>query len=347
MIRRILAIILILCASAAFGLEVEEGRMRLVIHEETGRFSLYYLQDTRTDRYIPLILAQDPRTSVLSLYDEGRVYRLGESPIYSVEASALAGGAAAELRFQTATVSVIQRFSFVHSEQAEQSNAVRLDLILQNTSDQPRELGLRLLLDTYLGESSNIHFSTRGTQRITRETELGPQAAVDYWTSPAQSTDSIGLRYFIDGPQISSPNRVVFANWKRLNEAAWEYEVNSSRNFNLLPYSINDSAAAVYYGPTVLPRRSEEVYTTVLANSSAQNVVLGEESVDVAEPSTPGTELNENQVGRRRRLREINTFIDEINTRLTADEPVGTDQVVALRRGLEESRASSVDSSEE
>ncbi len=347
MIRHIIAAVLILSASSVFALEVQDGRMRLVIHEDTGRFSLYYLQDTRTERYIPLILAQDPRTSVLSLYDEGRVYRLGESPIYSVGTSARAGGEAVELRFQTATVSVIQRFSFVNSQDSEQTDGVRLDLILRNTSDQPRELGLRLLLDTYLGESSNIHFSTLGTQRITRETEMGPSAGISYWTSPAQSTDSIGLRYFTDGAQISTPDRVVFANWKRLNEAPWDYEVNSSRNFNLLPYSINDSAAAVYYGPTVLPRRSEEVYTTILANSSARNIVLSESSVDASEPSESGTVLDEDQVDRRRRLREINAFIDEIDSRLAADEPVSADQIVSLRRALEEIRSISDDSSGE
>lgn len=337
MIRRavLATLVSVFAATVAFGLEVESGRMKVEIHEETGRFSLYYLQDTRTRRFIPLFLAQDPRTSVVSLYDEGRVYRLGESPVYSVDAQITDYGAV--LRFRTATVTVNQEFRFVASTSAESADGVRIDFVLQNNSDQPRELGLRVLLDTYLGESSNTHFSTVTNQRITRETQLGPESATSYWLSPAQGTQAVGLRYLVDGTGITVPNRVVFANWKRLNETVWEYETNPSRNFNLLPYSINDSAAAVYYGPTVLPRRSSTTMTTVLANASAGAFDLDPASDQGGAPDTQ-TGATSEQRPLRALLGSVNDLVDEINRRLASDDALSAEEIVALRRLLDEIR---------
>jgi hypothetical protein len=53
--------------------------MKLIIHENTGRFSLYYLEDVRKNLYTPLFLVQDPRTSVLSILVNNKVYRMGEA----------------------------------------------------------------------------------------------------------------------------------------------------------------------------------------------------------------------------------------------------------------------------
>jgi hypothetical protein len=56
------------------------------------------------------------------------------------------------------------------------------------------------------------------------------------------------------GAGLDRPDRVHFANWKRLNDAAWLLEASSARNFTLLPYSVNDSAIALYWLPRPIPR---------------------------------------------------------------------------------------------
>jgi hypothetical protein len=56
------------------------------------------------------------------------------------------------------------------------------------------------------------------------------------------------------GPGIDRPDKVVLANWKRLSDASWGFDVNSQRNFTLVPYSINDSAIALYWEPISVAR---------------------------------------------------------------------------------------------
>ena len=78
------------------------------------------------------------------------------------------------------------------------------------------------------------------------------------------------------------------ANWKRLNDASWEYETTSKRNFNLLPYSINDSAVSHYYPiVTVNPKATSQV-RLLLGNITASD--LQPLSTDeTAASSTPDT----------------------------------------------------------
>jgi len=68
----------------------------------------------------------------------------------------------------------------------------------------------------------------------------------------------------LQGSGITSADKVVLANWKRLNDATWDYEVRSSRNFNALPYSINDSGIAIYFEPNTLSPGSKREITMAL-----------------------------------------------------------------------------------
>ena len=62
----VLAVLLfILCTVFCFSLELNNGRIKLVLHKNIGRFSLYYLSDQEEQRYTSFFLDQDVRTSVM------------------------------------------------------------------------------------------------------------------------------------------------------------------------------------------------------------------------------------------------------------------------------------------
>ena len=67
---------------------------------------------------------------------------------------------------------------------------------------------------------------------------------------------------------LRSPDVLCFANWKRLNDTPWKFSFIEGRNFNLLPYSISDSAVAYYYEPEVLGRAKQRNFTILLASES-------------------------------------------------------------------------------
>jgi hypothetical protein len=74
----VLGILLLSLALAPLAaVEIDSGKVRLILYEGIGRFSLY----TRSPamEYIPLFVDQDPRTSGISLVVNDKIYKLGDS----------------------------------------------------------------------------------------------------------------------------------------------------------------------------------------------------------------------------------------------------------------------------
>ena len=253
-------------------LELTEGRVKLVLDETVGRFGIQFREDLSSTRFVSLLFDQDPRTSYLTVVEGNRVHRMGDATGFRLETTRTDAGARFEWR--SPTLEVIQEFRFVRSPAASVTDAIAVELTIRNTSQRPVAVGARYLFDTHLGEPSNIHFTAPGFERINRETELSADSTVWYWRSPARASGDLGFQHYVFGPGITPPDRIVFANWKRLHDQPWDFTVNPSRNFNLLPYSVNDSAAAVYYDVSILnPSEAREI-VTVLGNSATEMIAL-------------------------------------------------------------------------
>jgi hypothetical protein len=69
------------------------------------------------------------------------------------------------------------------------------------------------------------------------------------------------------GDGVTTPDRLVLANWKRLSDSPWLYETVPARSFSELPYSINDSAACLYFGPQPLAAGATSTYQIVLSGA--------------------------------------------------------------------------------
>jgi hypothetical protein len=66
--------------AAGQGEDFSSGRIKLVLHEETGRFSLYYITDYVLGKTIPLFFSPDPRTSFFAVTHIATWKRLNEVP---------------------------------------------------------------------------------------------------------------------------------------------------------------------------------------------------------------------------------------------------------------------------
>jgi hypothetical protein len=256
-IKRAIAFVMI--AATVFSIsavDYQVGNYRLSISDQSGRFSLFYEMDGQE---IPLFFSENPRTSSASLRYNDILLRLSdEKPIiisiqeftnavvvqYSVEG----------LRFE-------QSFSFIQDSSGE-ILALAIDLIIINQSAEAVDSELRLIFDTTLGEQQSAHFVTARNPAVNREYGFSPNSG-ESWILSRSSEAS--LLFTLAGSGASAPREVVAANWKRLSEAPWGYEVQESRNFNLLPFSINDSALGLYYGPDAIPPQDKAQYRLYLS----------------------------------------------------------------------------------
>jgi hypothetical protein len=192
--------------------------------------------------------------------------------------------------WRSAFLQVTETFTWLASQGSLGTDGVRIDIALKNLSQADITAGVRFLFDTYLGESSFVHFRTETLTQVSRELTLQAGSLPAYWVSPlAGDPEDFGFQVMTSGQGITVPDKIVFANWKRLSDAPWVFDTSPSRNFSLLPYSVNDSAASQYYDPRPIPRGREVTITLAVgkfnrggssasASALAQSLAAGQQA---------------------------------------------------------------------
>lgn len=255
--------LVLLVPIAAFSLEVREGRLKLIIHEASGRFNLYYLVDIQKDQYEPLFVDKDPRTSFSALIVDDRTHRLGESAAFRFRTERTEGGA--RQIFESSSLVATQEFSFSRLSGSSLADTLRIDVNLVNKSDRELSVGFRLTIDSNLGEKKPAHFRT-DKREFASEATIVPRSDDDAWW--ISDDDKLSLMGSVAVKGTESPDLLHFANWKRLNDAPWKAQASAGRNFNLLPYSIGDSAVGYYFDPKPLARGAERKQTVYIGVSN-------------------------------------------------------------------------------
>jgi hypothetical protein len=244
----------------AGALDFTGGRLKLVLHENTGRFSLYYLSDITRERYTPLFVDQDPRTSFLTVMVNDRTYRMGEASAFRTRIEGAPANPA--IIFDSSFLAVTQEFSFIKTAGSSLTNGIRMHIRVLNRGERQAWVGLRFLLDTSLGEeSSPAPFST-DQRSLNAETVIEKTAPDRYWIS---RSDHVSLMGSISTGVTAPPDLVHFANWKRFNDTPWKIQYTPGRNFNNLPYSVGDSAVCYYFEPLPLARGESRDFDILLA----------------------------------------------------------------------------------
>jgi hypothetical protein len=347
----VLALLLLTVALAPLAaVEIDSGRVRLILHEGIGRFSLYARSSAASGDYIPLFVDRDPRTSGISLVVNEKIYKLGDSSEFTETVEKSQGAVMARFRWTSRTLEVVQEFTPVLSPASGGAEGVRMSIRISNRSRSRLSVGLRLCLDTYLGEDNLSHFRSDRHQEIRNELTIPGSDMIRYWLSPsADSPESLGLLCLTSGYDITPPDKIVFANWKRLSDASWDYQTSRNRNFNLMPYSINDSAVCMYYDPVDLPALGSREIVLVLANVTLTDY-SGEGQtavIDVAPEQSPTApppvqspaahppdslqelrdRLGSESASPEQDLVDLNRLIDMIDERLAAGEKISAEEL--------------------
>ncbi|MDR1950534.1 MAG: hypothetical protein LBQ38_14185 [Spirochaetaceae bacterium] len=242
------------------GVEYSDGSIRLVLHEGTGRFSLYYTSNTPGSAYEPLFMDQDPRTSFLSVLVNNRAYRMGEASVFRTRVGD--NSARPSISFESPFLMVTEEFSFIKTLGSGTSNGVRIDIRAVNLGKESVQVGFRFLLDTNLGENGGGPPFVTDQRSLTTETVIEGRNNEQRWIS---RNNRIGLMGSLSLGNEKKPDLVHFANWKRLNEVSWKLTYVPERNFNYLPYSIGDSAVCYYFDPLPLAGGASRTVSILLS----------------------------------------------------------------------------------
>lgn len=115
---------------------------------------------------------------------------------------------------------------------------------IKNTGYVKHTVGIRIMIDTYVGNTDAPTFVLPNIGKLSYETEFLspniPKVWQAYANYPANiNTVSLGiLKWGCDSP---SPNRVIFGGWGSLSSNPWTYTIDPTR-----PLSF-DNAVAIYW----------------------------------------------------------------------------------------------------
>jgi hypothetical protein len=264
--KQVVCILAFLAAIPLFGAEYDDGRVRLVLDPQIGRFSLYYMTDVSQRKYEPLFVEQDPRTTVLTVNYNDKFYRMGDSPEFKISEGGTPQRPA--LIFESPFLKVTEEFSFIVTQGSSASSGIRINFRVENKGWRRIQAGLRFLLDTNLGESTTVPFVTNDRE-VEEELILTQKNGIDrYWVSGRP--DELALMGSLSADVDRSPDQVHFANWKRLDQVPWSLGLVPGRKFNNPPYSIRDSAVAYYYEPARIDRGGELSFYLLLGAYHSQ-----------------------------------------------------------------------------
>jgi hypothetical protein len=326
-------------------LEIKEGLIKLILHKDFGRFSAYYLSNIDNFTYKSLLVENDPRTTVLTLVIDNRVYRMGETLAFKETIEQISNGA--RFVWSSSFLKVTEEFTFVSSKASQLADGIMIKLYLENISNREVTVGVRYIFDTYLGEDPGQHFMTNMETEIKTEKDYQRNGMIRYWVSPlSDNTNFKGLQVMTSGEGVTIPDSVVFANWKRLNDSTWSYVSASNRNFNLLPYSVNDSAVSQYYEPLAIATQKTREIVLVMGNFnkdgfSAIQDTRYDEIKDILEKATtsststttsPTTDSkNDSLLTLKGDLKTIDNLLLEINKKIDLEQITENDIIIIER----------------
>lgn len=336
MIKKFFAVIcMMMIPAGAFCLDLQEGKIKLVLHESSGRFSAYYREDISSNNFNPLFVKDDPRTTFLAILADNVVYKMGEDSSFKQTLEETSDGG--QFVWESAYYRVTQHFSFVRSPGSTLSDGFSLKITVENISEGTRKIGIAFLVDTFLGEDDGVHFRTDRTDRVKNEQEFLKADMPEYWLSPfdEDAEEPAGFQGILNNKNIDVPDRIILGNWKRLNDNIWNYNHSASRNFNLLPYSINDSAVAVYYFPVSLDAAAsvEKVLHFGLFSEDGFSTSGGTELSNLANSVSGNSSDDEHTL--MEDLTAVKDLLNRIDAILNSGEEINDDTIEVLSELLQ------------
>jgi hypothetical protein len=371
-VRFILLAVIMVCAPVFLCAEsIENEHLRVEVDTETGRLFLSRVQegkDARQDDHNDLLFFDTSPSSYTVIYLDGLACIFGGSEgTLAVERAP--GGKRISAVWDMGSLQVVQDTGFARRENSGREDGVKITYTVFNRTEGSHAIGMRILFDTYLGEAGENHFTVFPGGGIQYEKTLEGEKLPDYWISKgAEGSSGACLRGVLKGKMVTTPERITFANYVFLQQHLFPFPARKWNSFDMLPFSKNDSAVALYYTPVELPAGGQRVISTLLGKCgegeygeyktdaekpssdeepSSQSV---EESVLIAEEKKeqlplPAPEPDTNRIrAEMEEIAEMQTTVDSINSLieridellLDGGEKSDEDDLLLLRRKLED-----------
>lgn len=189
-----------------------------------------------------------------------RVWIDGDTPIYGdggrwLEAPQMKDGRLTSVWKHT-DIEVAQIVSYVYGMQLGRVDTIQIKYTLTNVGRSMREVGLRIMIDTLIGDNDGVPFVVPGHKGIVTEALefTGAQVPESFQAleEPDLAEPGVIVRMRLQGGETTRPDRLVITHWPG-SSADW--------NFPLTDLG-HDSAVGLYYEPRSMARGESRTIVT-------------------------------------------------------------------------------------
>ncbi len=290
-------IVTILSVNILYGvvLELKNKYIKIIGDPDTGRFIFKTTEgdpNLDSDQNSLLLYEDYPPTSYTTIKIDGINYKFGDNEHGRFITSMINRDNKLMCVWKVNNIEVMEELRFVKGPTTGRDDTVEIKYTILNKDSKAHKIGIRIMLDTYLGKEDGAPFRVPGLGDIKTETELKGKNIPQYWYSYDDlSEPTVRAQGTLRSEGITLPDRVIFASWERFQKYLWDFKVKSGRSFRRSIIGPLDSAIAMYWEPKdVNPNESFQVvtyyglYGASIYKGRIFNISLGGPVVTTGEP---------------------------------------------------------------
>lgn len=159
-------------------------------------------------------------------------------------------------------VVVEQILSIVKSSTTGLADSAQIKYRIINQGEEKAKIGLRVMLDTMLGENDGAPFRL-GEDTISTDKLYYTKQLDNFWQAFDSISDpQVTSQGSFIGPDVSTPDKVYFSDWGSMADGVWDFDFNPGQEFIRKGEYEIDSAIAMYWVPEVIEAGESQTYIT-------------------------------------------------------------------------------------
>ena len=181
-------------------------------------------------------------------------------------------------------VEVIQEISIVESTTTGYPDTTKIKYSIVNRDQVPHEIGLRVVIDTMLGENDGAPFRI-GETAVQTDAVFDKERLPEFWQAFDTLTDpKVIAQGTLKGREATPPDLLYFTNWGSVADHHWEPPLVPDRDFTRAGEFELDSAAVYLWQPVPIPAAGSMTYV-VYYGLGGVTVVPGQLQLGVSSPA--------------------------------------------------------------
>ena len=186
--------------------------------------------------------------------------------------------------WQTGPIEITQRLGFARSTTTGLQDSARIEYELHNTDTVTHFVGLRIMLDTMLGQNDGAPFRVND-QGLVTDSVFYSHEMPEFWQAfDSISNPQVMAQGTLRGGEVSTPDRVYFTNWGSLADYLWNFDFQPGRDYTRKGEFELDSAIALFWDPTPLQPGESRNYVAYYGLGGV-TVAPGDLSLGVTSPA--------------------------------------------------------------